>query len=61
MAGLALLGTRRKHVNVLQHLLGYPKQDLSPNDRQELRALSEDYRPRWHRCDCIDKNRASAV
>jgi len=38
------LGTRRKHVNVLQHLMGYLKRDLSPDDKQELLALIEDYR-----------------
>jgi uncharacterized protein YbgA (DUF1722 family) len=49
--GLALLGTRRKHVNVLQHLIGYLKKDLSTEDtpkakrsKQELLALIEDYR-----------------
>ena len=44
MEGLALLGTHRKHVNVLQHLMGYLKKDLSPDDKQELLALIEDYR-----------------
>ena len=44
MAGLALLGTQRKHVNVLQHLMGYLKRDLSPDDKQELLGLVEDYR-----------------
>jgi len=44
MEGLALLGTRRKHVNVLQHLMGYLKKDLSSEDKQELLALIEDYR-----------------
>jgi len=44
MEGLALLGTRRKHVNVLQHLMGYLKKDLSAEDKQELLALIEDYR-----------------
>jgi uncharacterized protein YbgA (DUF1722 family) len=44
MDGLALLGTRRKHVNVLQHLMGYLKRDLLPEDKQELLALIEDYR-----------------
>jgi len=39
MEGLALLGTRRKHVNVLQHLMGYLKEGLSPDDKQELLAL----------------------
>jgi len=44
MEGLALLGTHRKHVNVLQHLMGYLKKDLSPDDKRELLALIEDYR-----------------
>jgi uncharacterized protein YbgA (DUF1722 family) len=44
MEGLALLGTRRKHVNVLQHLMGYLKSDLSSEDKQELLDLIEDYR-----------------
>jgi uncharacterized protein YbgA (DUF1722 family)/uncharacterized protein YbbK (DUF523 family) len=44
MEGLALLGTRRKHVNVLQHLMGYLKRDLSAEDKQELLGLIEDYR-----------------
>jgi uncharacterized protein YbgA (DUF1722 family) len=44
MEGLALLGTRRKHVNVLQHLMGYLKKDLSGEDKQELLGLIEDYR-----------------
>jgi len=42
--GLALLGTRRKHVNALQHLMGYLKRDLSGEDKQELLGLIEDYR-----------------
>ena len=44
MEGLALLGTRRKHVNVLQHLMGYLKRDLSAEDKRELLGLIEDYR-----------------
>jgi len=44
MTGPGLLGTRRKHVNVLQHLMGYLKKDLSSEDKQELLALIEDYR-----------------
>jgi len=39
MEGLALLGTRRKHVNVLQHLMGYLKRDLSGADRAYLRSV----------------------
>jgi uncharacterized protein YbgA (DUF1722 family) len=52
MEGLAVMGTRGKHVNVLQHLrstgavpvMGYLKNDLSSEDKQELLALIEDYR-----------------
>ncbi len=44
MEGLALLGTRRKHANVLQHLMGYLKNHLSSEDKQELLGLIEDYR-----------------
>jgi uncharacterized protein YbgA (DUF1722 family) len=39
MEGLALLGTRRKHVNVLQHLMGYLKRDLSAEDKAYLRSV----------------------
>jgi uncharacterized protein YbgA (DUF1722 family) len=44
MEGLAVMGTRGKHVNVLQHLIGYLKKDLSGDDKQELLDLIEDYR-----------------
>jgi uncharacterized protein YbgA (DUF1722 family) len=44
MEGLAVLGTRGKHVNVLQHLMGYLKNYLSSEDKQELLGLIEDYR-----------------
>jgi uncharacterized protein YbgA (DUF1722 family) len=44
MEGLTVLGTRGKHVNVLQHLMGYLKNDLAGEDRQELLGLTEDYR-----------------
>jgi hypothetical protein len=37
-------GTRGKHVNVLQHLMGYLKNDLSGEDKEELLGLIEDYR-----------------
>ncbi len=42
--GLGVMGTRGKHVNVLQHLMGYLKKDLSSEDKQELLDLIEDYR-----------------
>jgi uncharacterized protein YbgA (DUF1722 family) len=44
MDGLSVVGTRGKHVNVLQHLMGYLKNHLSGEDKQELLGLIEDYR-----------------
>jgi uncharacterized protein YbgA (DUF1722 family)/uncharacterized protein YbbK (DUF523 family) len=44
MATLAKLATRRKHTNVLQHLMGYLKKDLDADDKSELVELLEDYR-----------------
>jgi uncharacterized protein YbgA (DUF1722 family) len=43
MEGLAVLGTRGKHVSVLQHLMGYLKDRLSSEDKQELLGPIEDY------------------
>jgi uncharacterized protein YbgA (DUF1722 family)/uncharacterized protein YbbK (DUF523 family) len=36
METLARRATPKKHANVLQHMLGYLKHDLSPDDKQEL-------------------------
>ena len=36
--------TVKRHVNVLQHAVGYLKSDLDPVDKRELLALIEDYR-----------------
>ena len=44
MEGLGVMGTRGKHVNVLQHLMGFLKNHLSSEDKQELLGLIEDYR-----------------
>jgi uncharacterized protein YbgA (DUF1722 family)/uncharacterized protein YbbK (DUF523 family) len=44
MEGLRVLATRGKHVNVLQHLMGFLKNHLSAEDKQELLGLIEDYR-----------------
>ncbi len=33
MEGLGVMGTRGKHVHVLQHLMGYLKKDLSSEDK----------------------------
>jgi uncharacterized protein YbgA (DUF1722 family) len=37
MEGLSVMGTRGKHVNVLQHLMGYLKNHLSSEDKAYLR------------------------
>lgn len=46
MEGLSVLGTRGKHVNArsVQHLMGYLKNELSAEDKQELLGLIEEYR-----------------
>ena len=44
MEGLSVLATRGRHVNVLQHLMGYLKDDLSSEDKQELLGVFTDYR-----------------
>jgi uncharacterized protein YbgA (DUF1722 family)/uncharacterized protein YbbK (DUF523 family) len=44
MAALAVAATTRRHVNVLQHMLGYFSRDLDPPARDELLGLIEDYR-----------------
>jgi uncharacterized protein YbgA (DUF1722 family)/uncharacterized protein YbbK (DUF523 family) len=36
--------TVRRHFNVLQHIAGYLKRSLSPEDKRELAAVLEDYR-----------------
>ncbi len=36
--------TVRKHINVLHHILGYFKRDLSADEKQEALELIEHYR-----------------
>lgn len=43
MAALSLNATVKKNVNVLQHMAGYFKRVLSPDEKQELRELIEQY------------------
>jgi len=43
MNGLATLATPRKHVNVLQHMLGYFKKTLDDASRAELAGAVADY------------------
>ncbi|MCG5530372.1 DUF523 and DUF1722 domain-containing protein [Halorhodospira halochloris] len=44
MAALAQPATRKRHVNVLQHLLGYLKRDLAPDDKREALNVIDQYR-----------------
>jgi uncharacterized protein YbgA (DUF1722 family)/uncharacterized protein YbbK (DUF523 family) len=44
MEGMGELATRGRHVNVLQHLMGYVKETLSPEDKGELLHLMDQYR-----------------
>lgn len=44
MTALALIATPRRHVNVLQHMLGYFRGLLDDESRQELVIAIEDYR-----------------
>jgi uncharacterized protein YbgA (DUF1722 family)/uncharacterized protein YbbK (DUF523 family) len=43
MATLRIGATTRKHVNVLQHILGYFKRDLDAGDKAELLGVIADY------------------
>lgn len=44
MEALALKATPAKHTNVLQHMMGYFKKQLSGDEKQELLELIEHYR-----------------
>ncbi len=41
---LSLLSTNKKNTNVLQHIQGYFKKDLSSSEKQELSEIIEQYR-----------------
>lgn len=43
MTALALKTTTRKNTNVLQHMLGYFKRDLSADEKQEMLTLIDQY------------------
>ncbi len=43
MQALAVKATVRKHVNVLQHILGYFKERLAQQERAELMSVIDDY------------------
>ena len=44
MAALAVRATRGRHANVLQHLAGFLKRDLGPDERAELGEVVDEYR-----------------
>lgn len=44
MSALAILATRGRHANVLQHMAGYVKKQLDEDSRRELSCLIDDYR-----------------
>jgi len=44
LQALRLKATVKKHANVLQHMLGYFKQDLSADEKQELLEVIDRYR-----------------
>ena len=44
MQSLKLTSTQRKNCNVLQHIQGYFKKNLTPDEKQELRDIILDYR-----------------
>jgi uncharacterized protein YbgA (DUF1722 family) len=44
MDGLQVMTTSGKHANVLQHLMGFLKEELATQDKAELLGLIEDYR-----------------
>lgn len=43
MEGLQVMATRGRHVNVLQHLMGFLKEFLTKDDKAELLGLIRDY------------------
>jgi uncharacterized protein YbgA (DUF1722 family) len=44
MRALGLKTTTKKNVNVLHHIMGYFKKQLSPDEKQELLEVIEHYR-----------------
>jgi uncharacterized protein YbgA (DUF1722 family)/uncharacterized protein YbbK (DUF523 family) len=44
MEALRLKATPKKNTNVLSHLMGYFKKDLTPDEKQELREVIDSYR-----------------
>ena len=47
MEALRLKATTKKNVNVLMHVMGYFKKQLSPDEKQELLELIDHYRSHY--------------
>ena len=47
MEALSLKATVKKHVNVLQHMMGYFKTQLSVDEKKELLEIIEQYRSEY--------------
>ena len=43
LEALKIKATPKKHVNVLQHMMGYFKEQLSPDEKKELLDLIKNY------------------
>jgi uncharacterized protein YbgA (DUF1722 family) len=43
MTALSLTATVKKHTNVLQHIMGYFKRQLNPDEKRELVEIIESY------------------
>jgi uncharacterized protein YbgA (DUF1722 family) len=43
MTALRFIATSRKNTNVLMHIAGYFKKELSPDEKQELAEIIEEY------------------
>lgn len=44
LSAMKLKPTVKKHVNVMQHIMGYFKKELSPDEKQELLEVIDQYR-----------------
>jgi uncharacterized protein YbgA (DUF1722 family) len=44
MDGLKRRATRRRHSNVLQHIIGYLKRSIDTGDKAELNRVIDEYR-----------------
>ena len=47
MEVLRLKTTLKKNINVIQHIMGYFKKQLSPDEKQELLEIIEQYRQEY--------------